>query len=87
MGGTRGWMSLGPAPRGGMGQEEEARLLQAALLRPQPSFNQIQPAPVKPIQFTPAKFDFPSFFSEPFTFQATFNTQPGPGSYVANVGR
>merc|ERR1719219_2481321 len=56
---------------------------QQSLLQPEqlPAFNQIQPEPIKPIVFTPRNFDLPKFFTEPFTFQATFNRAPGPGSY------
>merc|ERR1719278_2572960 len=51
-----------------------------SLLQPEqlPAFNQIQPEPIKPIVFTPRNFDLPKFFTEPFTFQATFNRAPGP---------
>merc|ERR1712130_686198 len=51
-----------------------------------PAFNQIQPEPIKPIVFTPQNFDLPKFFTEPFTFQATFDRAPGPGSYAYSVG-
>ena len=61
---------------------------QQSLLQPEqlPAFNQIQPEPIKPIVFTPRNFDLPKFFTEPFTFQATFNRAPGPGSYAYSVG-
>lgn len=61
---------------------------QQSLLQPEqlPAFNQIQPEPIKPIVFTPQNFDLPKFFTEPFTFQATFNRAPGPGSYAYSVG-
>merc|ERR1711936_1167241 len=60
---------------------------QQSLLQPEqlPAFNQIQPEPIKPIVFTPRNFDLPKFFTEPFTFQATFNRAPGPGSYAYSV--
>merc|ERR550532_1753169 len=51
-----------------------------------PAFNQIRPEPIKPIVFTPQNFDLPKFFTEPFTFQATFNQAAGPGSYAYWVG-
>ena len=51
-----------------------------------PAFNQIRPEPIKPIVFTPQNFDLPKFFTEPFTFQATFNQAAGPGSYAYSVG-
>merc|ERR1719400_1507548 len=61
---------------------------QQSLLQPEqlPAFNQIQPEPIKPIVFTPRNFDLPKFFTEPFTFQATFNRAPGTGSYAYSVG-
>merc|ERR1719219_2307253 len=61
---------------------------QQSLLQPEqlPAFNQIQPEPIKPIVFTPRNFDLPKFFTEPFTFQASFNRAPGPGSYAYSVG-
>merc|ERR550534_3445003 len=61
---------------------------QQSLLQPEqlPAFNQIQPEPIKPLVFTPQNFDLPKFFTEPFTFQATFNRAPGPGSYAYSVG-
>merc|ERR1719458_1131751 len=51
-----------------------------------PAFNQIRPEPIKPIVFTPQNFNLPKFFTEPFTFQATFNQAAGPGSYAYPVG-
>merc|ERR1719400_2975677 len=65
-------------------QPQQQRLLEPAQL---PAFNQIQPAPIKPLVFTPTtNFDLPKFFTEPFTFQASFNRPPGPGSYAYSVG-
>jgi hypothetical protein len=59
-----------------------------SLLQPEqlPAFNQIRPEPIKPIVFTPQNFNLPKFFTEPFTFQATFNQAAGPGSYAYSVG-
>merc|ERR550534_1193261 len=79
---------LNPTPRRPQpqpqAQPQQQRLLEPAQL---PAFNQIQPAPIKPLVFTPTtNFDLPKFFTEPFTFQATFNRPPGPGSYAYSVG-
>merc|ERR1712223_1674072 len=72
-----------PQPRP-QAQPHQQRLLEPAQL---PAFNQIQPAPIKPLVFTPtSNFDLPKFFTEPFTFQASFNRPPGPGSYAYSVG-
>merc|ERR1719458_2366503 len=67
------------------------RRLNPSQRRPQPpqqlpAFNQIRPEPIKPIVFTPQNFNLPKFFTEPFTFQATFNQAAGPGSYAYSVG-
>jgi hypothetical protein len=64
-------------------QPPRQSLLQPAQL---PAFNQIRPEPIKPIVFTPQNFNLPKFFTEPFTFQATFNQAAGPGSYAYSVG-
>ena len=69
-------------------EEQVLRVQQERKVAPQ-AFNQIQPAPEKPV-FAPAKFDFPAFFSEPFAFIAFRDgvpqREPGPGSYAYSVG-
>merc|ERR1712212_1356268 len=80
--------NLAQIPVRRLNQSQRRPQPQQSLLQPEqiPAFNQIQPEPIKPIVFTPRKFDLPKFFTEPFTFQATFNRAPGPGSYAYSVG-
>merc|ERR1712212_727670 len=80
--------NLAQIPVRRLNQSQRRPQPQQSLLQPEqlPAFNQIQPEPIKPIVFTPRNFDLPKFFTEPFTFQATFNRAPGPGSYAYSVG-
>merc|ERR1712212_1263752 len=80
--------NLAQIPVRRLNQSQRRPQPQQSLLQPEqlPPFNQIQPEPIKPIVFTPRNFDLPKFFTEPFTFQATFNRAPGPGSYAYSVG-